>query len=164
MGGPGNGGPESFKSSGRKCATADDCSLDLQFVRVLILWVVFLSSVTRSTWRRDTTILSVPARDVRQVCHDVTYDVWRDHYACMSETFTVEGGRCVRVPTAKSCPQRSLVHWPVSVHNGHALLMHDTKRRLKEKGFKNPVLLLHPLGIMMCLNSIPIMYNFFNVF
>ncbi|XP_068597309.1 bifunctional 3'-phosphoadenosine 5'-phosphosulfate synthase 2-like [Brachionichthys hirsutus] len=32
------------------------------------------------------------------------------------------------------------------VHNGHALLMHDTKRRLLERGYKNPVLLLHPLG------------------
>jgi len=32
------------------------------------------------------------------------------------------------------------------VHNGHALLMHDTRRRLRERGYKNPVLLLHPLG------------------
>lgn len=32
------------------------------------------------------------------------------------------------------------------VHNGHALLMQDTKRRLMEKGYKKPVLLLHPLG------------------
>nr|XP_033340971.1 bifunctional 3'-phosphoadenosine 5'-phosphosulfate synthase-like [Megalopta genalis] len=33
------------------------------------------------------------------------------------------------------------------VHNGHALLMQDTKKRLLgERGFKNPVLLLHPLG------------------
>ncbi|TGZ53477.1 Bifunctional 3'-phosphoadenosine 5'-phosphosulfate synthase [Temnothorax longispinosus] len=33
------------------------------------------------------------------------------------------------------------------IHNGHALLMQDTKRRLlEERGFKNPVLLLHPLG------------------
>ncbi|XP_032087822.1 bifunctional 3'-phosphoadenosine 5'-phosphosulfate synthase 2 isoform X1 [Thamnophis elegans] len=32
------------------------------------------------------------------------------------------------------------------VHNGHALLMQDTKRRLLEKGYKHPVLLLHPLG------------------
>jgi 3'-phosphoadenosine 5'-phosphosulfate synthase len=32
------------------------------------------------------------------------------------------------------------------VHNGHALLMQDTKRKLKERGFKKPVLLLHPLG------------------
>jgi 3'-phosphoadenosine 5'-phosphosulfate synthase len=32
------------------------------------------------------------------------------------------------------------------VHNGHALLMHDTQRRLRERGYKNPVLLLHPLG------------------
>ena len=32
------------------------------------------------------------------------------------------------------------------VHNGHALLMNDTKRRLKERNYKKPVLLLHPLG------------------
>ncbi|XP_018900987.2 bifunctional 3'-phosphoadenosine 5'-phosphosulfate synthase isoform X2 [Bemisia tabaci] len=32
------------------------------------------------------------------------------------------------------------------IHNGHALLMQDTKRRLLERGFKKPVLLLHPLG------------------
>ncbi|XP_078448327.1 ATP sulfurylase 2-like isoform X2 [Wolffia australiana] len=32
------------------------------------------------------------------------------------------------------------------VHNGHALLMNDTRRRLLEQGFKNPLLLLHPLG------------------
>lgn len=32
------------------------------------------------------------------------------------------------------------------VHNGHALLMGDTRRRLLERGYKKPVLLLHPLG------------------
>ena len=32
------------------------------------------------------------------------------------------------------------------VHNGHALLMRDCKRQLVERGYKNPVLLLHPLG------------------
>lgn len=32
------------------------------------------------------------------------------------------------------------------VHNGHALLMQDTRRRLLERGYKKPVLLLHPLG------------------
>ena len=32
------------------------------------------------------------------------------------------------------------------VHNGHALLMQDTKRNLTERGYKKPVLLLHPLG------------------
>jgi 3'-phosphoadenosine 5'-phosphosulfate synthase len=32
------------------------------------------------------------------------------------------------------------------VHNGHALLMQDTGRRLKEEGFKKPVLWLSPLG------------------
>ena len=32
------------------------------------------------------------------------------------------------------------------IHNGHALLMQDTKRQLLSRGYKNPVLLLHPLG------------------
>ncbi|XP_037934115.1 bifunctional 3'-phosphoadenosine 5'-phosphosulfate synthase [Teleopsis dalmanni] len=32
------------------------------------------------------------------------------------------------------------------IHNGHALLMQDTKRQLLERGFKKPLLLLHPLG------------------
>ncbi|XP_030753527.1 bifunctional 3'-phosphoadenosine 5'-phosphosulfate synthase-like [Sitophilus oryzae] len=32
------------------------------------------------------------------------------------------------------------------IHNGHALLMTDTKRQLIEKGYKKPVLLLNPLG------------------
>lgn len=32
------------------------------------------------------------------------------------------------------------------IHNGHALLMSDTKQQLQERGFKRPVLLLHPLG------------------
>ncbi|XP_074647363.1 bifunctional 3'-phosphoadenosine 5'-phosphosulfate synthase-like isoform X2 [Tubulanus polymorphus] len=32
------------------------------------------------------------------------------------------------------------------IHNGHALLMSDTKRRLLERGYNHPVLLLHPLG------------------
>ncbi|XP_059052369.1 bifunctional 3'-phosphoadenosine 5'-phosphosulfate synthase [Achroia grisella] len=32
------------------------------------------------------------------------------------------------------------------IHNGHALLMQDTQRQLIERGYKKPVLLLHPLG------------------
>lgn len=32
------------------------------------------------------------------------------------------------------------------IHNGHALLMTDTKQQLQERGYKKPVLLLHPLG------------------
>ena len=32
------------------------------------------------------------------------------------------------------------------IHNGHALLMRDTRNQLLKLGFKNPVLLLHPLG------------------
>jgi 3'-phosphoadenosine 5'-phosphosulfate synthase len=32
------------------------------------------------------------------------------------------------------------------VHNGHALLMQDTRKKLVARGFKKPTLLLHPLG------------------
>ncbi|XP_045463404.1 bifunctional 3'-phosphoadenosine 5'-phosphosulfate synthase isoform X1 [Harmonia axyridis] len=32
------------------------------------------------------------------------------------------------------------------IHNGHALLMTDTQKQLEERGFRRPVLLLHPLG------------------
>ncbi|RZC37664.1 ATP-sulfurylase and/or PUA 2 domain containing protein [Asbolus verrucosus] len=32
------------------------------------------------------------------------------------------------------------------IHNGHALLMTDTRRQLKDRGYRKPVLLLHPLG------------------
>lgn len=32
------------------------------------------------------------------------------------------------------------------IHNGHALLMTDTRRRLLDRGYNNPLLLLHPLG------------------
>ncbi|XP_073970867.1 3'-phosphoadenosine 5'-phosphosulfate synthase isoform X2 [Rhodnius prolixus] len=32
------------------------------------------------------------------------------------------------------------------IHNGHALLMQDTRKKLLSRGYKKPVLLLHPLG------------------
>lgn len=32
------------------------------------------------------------------------------------------------------------------IHNGHALLMMDCRRQLLERGYRNPILLLHPLG------------------
>ncbi|XP_071645529.1 bifunctional 3'-phosphoadenosine 5'-phosphosulfate synthase-like isoform X1 [Temnothorax longispinosus] len=32
------------------------------------------------------------------------------------------------------------------IHNGHALLMQDTRKRLEGYGYEKPVLLLHPLG------------------
>ena len=32
------------------------------------------------------------------------------------------------------------------VHNGHVLLITDTRRRLFDMGYKNPILWLHPLG------------------
>ncbi|KAL4334736.1 hypothetical protein GQ457_07G026960 [Hibiscus cannabinus] len=42
------------------------------------------------------------------------------------------------------------------VHNGHALLMNDTRKRLLEMGFKNPILLLHPLGGFTKADDVPL--------
>ncbi|MQL78944.1 hypothetical protein Taro_011364 [Colocasia esculenta] len=42
------------------------------------------------------------------------------------------------------------------VHNGHALLMNDTRRRLLEMGYKNPLLLLHPLGGFTKADDVPL--------
>ncbi|KAE8659859.1 ATP sulfurylase 2 [Hibiscus syriacus] len=42
------------------------------------------------------------------------------------------------------------------VHNGHALLMNDTRRRLLDIGFKNPILLLHPLGGFTKADDVPL--------
>ena len=39
------------------------------------------------------------------------------------------------------------------IHNGHALLLSETREMLIKKGYKNPVLLLHPLG-MLSINSV----------
>ena len=33
------------------------------------------------------------------------------------------------------------------IHNGHSLLMQKTRQLLIERGFQNPILLLHPLGM-----------------
>ncbi len=42
------------------------------------------------------------------------------------------------------------------MHNGHALLMNDTRRRLLEMGYKNPILLLHPLGGFKKADDVPL--------
>ncbi|CAH9083657.1 unnamed protein product, partial [Cuscuta epithymum] len=42
------------------------------------------------------------------------------------------------------------------VHNGHALLMTDTRRRLLEMGYENPILLLHPLGGYTKADDVPL--------
>lgn len=45
------------------------------------------------------------------------------------------------------------------VHNGHALLMTDTRRRLLEMGYNNPVLLLHPLGGYTKADDVPLSWR-----
>ncbi|XP_010279275.1 PREDICTED: ATP sulfurylase 1, chloroplastic [Nelumbo nucifera] len=45
------------------------------------------------------------------------------------------------------------------VHNGHALLMTDTRRRLLEMGYRNPVLLLHPLGGYTKADDVPLSWR-----
>uniref|UniRef100_A0A2P2JDP0 sulfate adenylyltransferase n=2 Tax=Rhizophora mucronata TaxID=61149 RepID=A0A2P2JDP0_RHIMU len=45
------------------------------------------------------------------------------------------------------------------VHNGHALLMTDTRGRLLEMGYKNPILLLHPLGGYTKADDVPLSWR-----
>ncbi|EHA8591048.1 hypothetical protein COCNU_scaffold031697G000020 [Cocos nucifera] len=45
------------------------------------------------------------------------------------------------------------------VHNGHALLMTDTRRRLLEMGYRNPILLLHPLGGFTKADDVPLTWR-----
>ncbi|XP_057855353.1 ATP sulfurylase 1, chloroplastic isoform X1 [Cryptomeria japonica] len=45
------------------------------------------------------------------------------------------------------------------VHNGHALLMTDTRRRLLDMGYKNPILLLHPLGGFTKSDDVPLSWR-----
>ncbi|XP_052190319.1 ATP sulfurylase 1, chloroplastic-like [Diospyros lotus] len=45
------------------------------------------------------------------------------------------------------------------VHNGHALLMTDTRRRLLDIGYKNPILLLHPLGGYTKADDVPLSWR-----
>ncbi|KAH7287591.1 hypothetical protein KP509_32G063900 [Ceratopteris richardii] len=45
------------------------------------------------------------------------------------------------------------------VHNGHALLMTDTRRRLVEMGYKKPILLLHPLGGYTKADDVPLKWR-----
>lgn len=45
------------------------------------------------------------------------------------------------------------------VHNGHALLMTDTRRRLLEMGYKNPILLLNPLGGYTKADDVPLSWR-----
>ena len=45
------------------------------------------------------------------------------------------------------------------VHNGHALLMQDTHRQLLERGYRRPVLLLHPLGGWTKDDDVPLMWR-----
>ncbi|CAM8927053.1 unnamed protein product [Rhodiola kirilowii] len=45
------------------------------------------------------------------------------------------------------------------VHNGHALLMTDTRRRLLAMGYENPILLLNPLGGFTKADDVPLSWR-----
>ncbi|XP_069781860.1 bifunctional 3'-phosphoadenosine 5'-phosphosulfate synthase 1 [Narcine bancroftii] len=45
------------------------------------------------------------------------------------------------------------------VHNGHALLMQDTFQRLIDRGYRRPVLLLHPLGGWTKDDDVPLLWR-----
>lgn len=42
------------------------------------------------------------------------------------------------------------------IHNGHALLMNETRDELKKQGYQNPMLLLHPLGGWTKADDVPL--------
>ncbi|CAH1961826.1 unnamed protein product [Acanthoscelides obtectus] len=42
------------------------------------------------------------------------------------------------------------------IHNGHALLMQDTKKQLQDRGYRKPILLLHPLGGWIKEDDVPL--------
>lgn len=74
-----------------------------------------------------------------EVLAPITYDDGLDHYrrspAELRAEFERRGADAVYAFQLRN-----------PVHNGHALLMNDTRRQLKAEGFGNPILLLHPLG------------------
>jgi len=45
------------------------------------------------------------------------------------------------------------------LHNGHCLLLKDTREQLIQRGYKNPLLLLHPLGGWMKDDDVPLNYR-----
>jgi len=45
------------------------------------------------------------------------------------------------------------------LHNGHCLLLKDTREQLIKQGYKNPILLLHPLGGWMKDDDVPLDYR-----
>ena len=45
------------------------------------------------------------------------------------------------------------------LHNGHCLLLKDTREQLMKQGYKNPLLLLHPLGGWMKDDDVPLDYR-----
>jgi 3'-phosphoadenosine 5'-phosphosulfate synthase len=45
------------------------------------------------------------------------------------------------------------------LHNGHCLLLKDTREQLIKRGYKNPLLLLHPLGGWMKDDDVPLDYR-----
>ena len=45
------------------------------------------------------------------------------------------------------------------LHNGHCLLLKDTREQLIKQGYKNPLLLLHPLGGWMKDDDVPLDYR-----
>lgn len=61
-------------------------------------------------------------------------------FRCVSPRFTEASFRPLALDAVFAFQLRN------PVHNGHALLMQDTHRRLIERGYRRPVLLLHPLG------------------
>lgn len=89
-----------------------------------------------------------------QVFNRITYDDGLDHYrktpAELRQLFTERGCDCVFAFQLRN-----------PVHNGHALLMRSTREKLLQRGHRNPMLLLHPLGGWTKDDDVPLKVAFF---
>ena len=84
-----------------------------------------------------------------EVLAPITYDDGLDHYRCSPAELRAEFER-------RGADAVYAFQLRNPVHNGHALLMNDTRRQLKAEGFRNPILLLHPLGGWIKEDDVPL--------
>lgn len=87
-----------------------------------------------------------------EVLEPIKYNDGLDHYRLSPKQLREEFGRR-KADAVFAFQLRN------PVHNGHALLMMDTRRHLLEMGYQNPILLLHPLGGFTKADDVPLSWR-----
>lgn len=79
----------------------------------------------------------------------------------MSLTASAYANICKKTPNPSHCSLDAVFAFQLRnpVHNGHALLMQDTHKQLLGRGYRRPVLLLHPLGGWTKDDDVPLMWR-----